>query len=119
MLVDADGDLDELTAVLVPYIDAVLARVVRSDFVDDKAGELATVKRDLGVLVRGDFLLILEPADLRGRLAPHSAGQAQRLQKVESQLMSKCIQNIGLCTVNKTVKGEVQHIFKNLLVVQV
>lgn len=74
--VDADGDLHELAAVLVPHIDAVLARVVRSDFVDDHAGELAAVERDLGVLGGGDFLLVLEPGDLRGRLAPHGAGQA-------------------------------------------
>lgn len=79
VLVDAHGDLDELAAVLVPHVDAVLARVFRGDFVDDEAGKLAAVKRNLRVLGGGDFLLVLEPGDLRGRLAPHGAGQAQRL----------------------------------------
>lgn len=79
MLVDADGDLDELAAVLVPHVDAVLAGVFGGDFVDDEAGELAAVKRDPGVLGGGDFLLVLEPGDLGGRLAPHGAGQAQGL----------------------------------------
>ncbi len=108
VLVDADGDLDELAAVLVPHVDAVLARVFWSDFVDDKAGELAAVERDLGVLGGGHFLLILEPGDLWGRLAPHGAGKAQRLERIESQLKSKFIQrtifqNVGLfkyCTKN-------------------
>lgn len=103
VLVDADGDLDELAAVLVPYVDAVLAGVVGSDFVDDEAGELAAVERDLGVLGAGDLLLVLEPADLGGRLAPHGAGQAQRLERVESQLKSTWIQNVRLfkyCTKN-------------------
>lgn len=82
MLVDADGDLDKLASVLVPYVDAVLARVLWSDFVDDEAGELAAVERDLGVLSAGDFLLILEPGDLGGRFAPHGAGQAQGLERI-------------------------------------
>lgn len=85
VLVDADGDLDELAAVLVPHVDAVLAGVIGSDFVDDEAGELTAFKRDLGVLGGGDFLLILEPGDLGSRLAPHGAGQAQGLGTVESQ----------------------------------
>ena len=89
MPVDTDGDLDELSAVLVPHVDAVLAGVVGSDLVDDKTGELAAVKRDLGVLGGGDFLLVLEPGDLRGWLAPHSAGQAQRLQRVKSQVNNR------------------------------
>lgn len=83
--VDADGDLHELAAVLVAHVDAVLAGVVRSDFVDDQTGELAAVERDLGVLGGGHFLLVLEPGDLRGRFAPHGAGQAQGLQRVDSQ----------------------------------
>lgn len=89
MPVDTDGDLDELSAVLVPHVDAVLAGVIGSDLVDDEAGKLAAVKRDLGVLSGGDFLLILEPGDLGGRLAPHGAGQAQRLQRVESQVNNR------------------------------
>lgn len=89
MPVDTDGDLDELSAVLVPHVDAVLAGVIGSDLVDDEAGKLAAVKRDLGVLGGGDFLLILEPGDLGGRLAPHGAGQAQRLQRVESQVNNR------------------------------
>lgn len=84
MPVDADGDLHELAAVLVPYIDAVLSGVFGSDLVDDQAGELATVKRDPGVLSGGDFLLVLEPGDLGSRLAPHGAGQAQRLERTVS-----------------------------------
>lgn len=76
MLVDTDGDLNKLTPVLVPNIDAVLARVFRSDFVDDKAGELATIESYFGVVIRGNFLLIFEPGDLGGWFAPHSAGQA-------------------------------------------
>lgn len=96
LLVDADGDLDELATVLVPHVDAVLAGVFRSDFGDDEACELAALECDLGVLGGGDLLLILEPGDLRGRLAPHGAGQAQRLERVESQLKSKCVQNVSL-----------------------
>lgn len=91
VLVDADGDLDELAAVLVPHVDAVLAGVFGSDFVDDEAGELPAVEHDLGVLVGGDFLLVLEPCDLGSRLAPHSAGQAQGLDKVERQVKSEFI----------------------------
>lgn len=79
MPVDADGDLHELAAVLVPHVDAVLAGVIRSDFGDDEAGELPPVKRDLGVLGGGHLLLVLEPGDLGSRLAPHGAGQAQGL----------------------------------------
>lgn len=86
MLVDADGDLDKLTAVLVPNVDAVLAGVFGSDLVDDEAGKLATVESYFGVLVGGDFLLIFEPGDLRGWFAPHGAGQAQRLEEGQSQL---------------------------------
>lgn len=82
MLVDADGDLHKLTAVLVPHVDAVLAGVLGSDFVDEEAGELTALECDLGVLVGGDFLLVLEPGDLGGRLPPHGAGQAQRLDGV-------------------------------------
>lgn len=85
MSVDADGDLDELAAVLVPYVDAVFAGVVGSDFVDDEAGKLAAVKRDLGVFGGGDFLLILEPGDFWGRLAPHCTGQAQGLDRVKKR----------------------------------
>lgn len=91
MLVDADGDLDELAAILVADVDAVLAGVFRTDFVDDQAGELATIEHDLGVFGGSDFLFVLEPGNLRGRLAPHGAGQAQRLQRVESQLKSKIL----------------------------
>lgn len=89
--VDADGDLDKLTAILVPHVDAVLSRVVGSDFVDDEAGELAAVKRHPGVFAGGDLLLVLEPGDLRGRLTPHGAGQTQGLERIESQLKSKYI----------------------------
>ena len=85
MLVDAHGDLHELAAVLVPHVDAVLAGVFGGHLVDDEAGELAAVKRDLGVLRGGDFLLVLEPGDLGGRLAPHGAGQAQGLRTGKSQ----------------------------------
>lgn len=104
MLVDADGDLDELAAVLVADVDAVLARVVGGDFVDDEAGELAAVEHDLGVLGGGDLLLVLEPGDLRGRLAPHGAGQAQRLQRVQSQFKLKCRHND-----RKQLKSEVNN----------
>lgn len=83
--VDADGDLHELAAVLVAHVDAVLAGVVWSDFVDDQTGEFAAVEHDPGVLGGGHFLLVLEPGDLRGRFAPHGAGQAQRLQRVDIQ----------------------------------
>lgn len=109
VLVDADGDLDELAAVLVADVDAVLARVFGSDFGDDEAGELAAVEHDLGVLGGGDFLLVLEPGDLRGRIAPHGAGQAQRLQRVESQLKSKYCQNVCLLYINQ-LKGELNKI---------
>lgn len=91
VLVDADGDLDELAAVLVSYVDAVLAGVFGSDFGDHHAGELAAFKRDLSVLAGGHLLLVLEPGDLWGRLAPHGAGQAQGLERVTGQLESKCI----------------------------
>lgn len=91
MPVDADGDLDELSAVLVPYVDAVLAGVVGGDFVDDQAGELTALEGDPGVLGGGHLLLVLEPGDLGGRLAPHGAGQAQRLERVESQVRSEVI----------------------------
>lgn len=76
MLVDTDGDLNKLTTILVANIDAVLARVFRSDFVDDETGKLSTVESYFGVLIRGNFLLIFEPGHLRGWFAPHSAGQA-------------------------------------------
>lgn len=79
--VDADCDLHELAAILVPHVDAVLAGVVGGDFIDDQAGELPTVKRHPGVLVGCNFLLVFEPGDLWGRLAPHCAGQAQRLKE--------------------------------------
>lgn len=91
MLVDADGDLDELAAVLVADVDAVFAGVFRTDFVDDQAGELATIEHDLGVFGGSDFLFVLEPGNLRGGLAPHSAGQAQRLQKVRESAQVKNI----------------------------
>lgn len=84
--VDADGNLDKLTAILVPHVDAVLPGVFGGDFVYDEAGKLSAVKRDPGVFGGGDFLLVLEPGDLRGRLAPHGAGQAQGLRRIESQL---------------------------------
>lgn len=80
MPVHADGDLHELTAILVADIDAVLARVVWRYLVDDQAGKLSTVKCNLGVFGGGHFLLILEPGHLWRGLAPHGAGQAQRLQ---------------------------------------
>lgn len=98
MPVDADGDLDKLAAVLVPHVDAVLPGVFRGDFVDDNAGELAAVERDLGVFAGGDFLLVLEPGDLRGRLAPHGAGQAQGLEKMENQLKSNSTHDAPLQT---------------------
>lgn len=88
LLVDTDRDLDKLAAVLVADVDAVLAGVFGSDFVDDEAGELTALKGDFGVLAGGHFLLVLEPGDLRGGLAPHSAGQAQGLAKVKGQ--NKC-----------------------------
>jgi len=84
VLVDADGDLHELAAVLVPHVDAVLAGVVGRDFGDHQAGELAALEGDLGVLGGGHLLLVLEPGDLGGRLAPHGAGQAQGLRREES-----------------------------------
>lgn len=89
MLVDADGDLDKLSTVLVPNVDAVLARVFGSDLVDDEAGELATVESYFGVLVGGNFLLIFEPGDLGGWFAPHGAGQAQRLEEEPRQFKFK------------------------------
>lgn len=85
MLVDADGDLHELAAVLVPHVDAVLARVLGRDLVDDHAGKLATVKCDPGVLVGDNLLLVLEPGDLRSRLATHCAGQAQGLREEKNK----------------------------------
>lgn len=93
MPVDADSDFHELTTVLVPYVDAVLSGVFGGDFVNDEAGKLATVKRDPGVLSGSDFLLVLEPGDLRSRLAPHGAGEAQGLERTNSQLKSKYSQN--------------------------
>lgn len=81
MLVDADGDLDKLASVLVADIDAVLSRVIRSDFVDHQAGKFTTIKCNLGVFVGDHFLLVLEPCDLGCWLTPHGAGQAQRLQE--------------------------------------
>jgi len=92
VLVDADSDLNKLTTVLVPYVDAVFAGVFGSNFVDDETGELATIKRNFGVLSGGDFLLILEPGDLGGWLTPHCAGQAQGLERKENQLKSQFIQ---------------------------
>lgn len=82
MPVHADSDLDELTAILVAHIDAVLARVIWRYLVNDQAGKLSTIKCDLGVFSGGHFLLILEPGHLWRGLTPHSAGQAQRLQRV-------------------------------------
>lgn len=79
--VHADGDLDELTAILVADIDAVLARVVWRYLVDDQAGKLSTIECDLGVFGGGHFLFILEPGHLWRGLTPHCAGQAQRLQE--------------------------------------
>lgn len=81
MLVDADCDLNKLATVLVADVDAVLAGVFGSDFVDEHAGKLAAVKCSFDMLVGGDFLLVLEPGDLRGWLAPYGASQAQRLQR--------------------------------------
>lgn len=90
MLVDADGDLDELASVLVADVDAVFAGVIGSDFVDHQAGKLPPVKRDPGVLVGDHLLLVLEPRDLGRWLAPDGAGQAQRLQEpsTKSQIKS-------------------------------
>lgn len=105
VLVDADGDLNELAAVLVPHVDAVFAGVIGSDFVDDEAGELTAVERDLGVLAGGDFLLILEPGDLRSWFTKHGAGQAQRLERAESQVKSEFVQ--GTVQFNQILKANV------------
>lgn len=94
MPVDANSDFHKLTTILVPYIDAVLSGVFGGDFVNDEAGKLATVKRDPGVLSGSDFLLVLEPGDLRSRLAPHGAGEAQGLERTNSQLKPKYIHRI-------------------------
>lgn len=80
MLVDADGDLDELTSVLVADVDAVLSRVIGSDFVYHQTGKFTAIKCDPGVFIGDHFLLVLEPCDLRCWLTPYCAGQTQRLQ---------------------------------------
>lgn len=80
MLVDAHGDLHELPAIFVPYVDAVLAGVLGRDGGDGEAGELIGLKCYLGVL-SGDYLIfILEPGDLWTRVTPDCAGQAQGLK---------------------------------------
>lgn len=93
MLVDADGDLNKLTSVLVTDIDAVLPRVIRSDLVDHQAGKFTTIKCDPGVFVGDHFLLILEPSDLRCWLTPYGAGQAQRLRGRSNKLNLQSSQN--------------------------
>lgn len=79
-LVHTDGDLHKLTTVLVPHIDAVLARIIHRNTFNSEAGKLATLERDLIVVVRHNFLFILEPGDLRLGVTPYCTCQTQGLK---------------------------------------
>lgn len=97
VLVDTDGDLDELASVLVADVDAVLSGVIGSDFVDHQTGKFTPIKCDPGVFVAHHFLLILEPCDLGCWLAPYGAGQAQRLQErpIKSRVKTETLKTRG------------------------
>lgn len=77
-LVDADGHVGRLRAVLVAHEDAVLAGVLHGDFVDGDAAALGLLGDDELALVE-DLPVVPQPEDLRCRLAVDEAGQAQRL----------------------------------------
>lgn len=85
-LVDADGHVGRLRAVLVAHKDAVLAGVLHGDVIDGDAAALGLLGDDELALVE-DLPVVPQPEDLWGRLAIDEAGQAQGLdggQRVNS-----------------------------------
>lgn len=76
----ADSEVADLRAILVLHDQPVLARVGCPDPVDGEVGRLASLKLQVAVLIRGQELLVLQPGDLRRRVAPHNAREVKRLQ---------------------------------------
>lgn len=76
---DTYGEVSALRAVLVLHQDAVLARVRRVHRGDGEAGELARLKLQDVVVVRHQLPLVLQPGDLRYRVAGDVAGEVQGL----------------------------------------
>lgn len=80
-VVDADGELAGLRAVLVLDQEGVFARVRRGDGSDCDAGKLPVLELEFVAFVRHQLLVVLYPAHLRYGLAPHIASQVQGLKR--------------------------------------
>jgi len=93
-VVDADGELAGLGAVLVLDQEGVLARVSRGDGGDCDAGKLAVLVLERVALARYQRLVVPRPAHLGRRLAPHIAGQVQGLKRTRG------LQGFNVCRAN-------------------
>lgn len=89
---DTYGEVPALGAVLVLHQDAVLAGVGRVDAGDSEAGELARLELEDAVVVGRDLLVVLQPRDLRHRVARDVAGEVESLAdgRTDRQMDEAC-----------------------------
>lgn len=80
-VVDADGELASLCAVLVLDQEGVFTRVRRGDTGNCDAGKLPGLELEFVAVIGHQLLVVLRPAHLRHRLAPDIASQVQGLKK--------------------------------------
>lgn len=80
-VVDADGELASLCAVLVLDQESVFARVSPGDRGDYDAGKLSLLKLEFVAVVRQQLLVILRPGHLRCGITPDIASQVEGLKR--------------------------------------